>query len=282
MTYFAKLKKEEKSLKIKCKKAKGAGDYITKQKKIESNLQKIHDLEKRIYDENLKIKRKGDKFLKISKRERSPQKMEGLMAQIKDAKSKIKKREAAFATQEVLTYDQILEQTDKLELENEELQAMIEQVKIEKQPDPIAADKINKELEEVEAERVEAQDTFNTLRKENDHEIKFSKKITKELLSEHKKLKFKLAEVLKEGRILTLKMKQKIRKLNMGAKLNPLHYTPQNTSLKSNEDLRVINSSLGQHSSVNLKITDTGSAACYQIQPYESSSTNNTILPKLK
>lgn len=113
--------------------------------------------------------------------------------------------------------------------------------------------------------------------------LDFLNKTTKEVLSEHKALKLKLAEVIKEGRMLKIKMKQKERKLNMGAKLNPLNHTPQSTvkSKNNNKDLLGVRHS-GMNSMVNLKSTDKGLEDSPVRVSADRGSTNHTTLPQLK
>ncbi|CAI2367241.1 unnamed protein product [Moneuplotes crassus] len=283
ITYLSKLKSQEKSLKQKLKKAKGSSNFTEKQKKIDQNLQKIHDLQKQLYDQNLTIKRTGEKFLKNSKRDRSPQKLKGMVSQINDFKHKILKRQAEYEMQEDLTKEQILENTDKLEFQNEEILEKIEKVKGEKKSKVLNEEGKKKDIERVTAERDEAKEIFENMKKENEQEIKFSKKITKEVLSEHKALKLKLAEVVKEGRMLKIKMKQKERKLNMGAKLNPLNHTPHSPakSKNNNKDLLGVRNS-GTNSMVNLKSTDKELDETPVRVSADIGSTNHTTLPQIK
>ena len=70
---ISKLKHESKQLRAKLKKQKGASNFILKTKKLEINQEKIKELEKKLYKNELNRKNRGKQIEKLANRDRRPE-----------------------------------------------------------------------------------------------------------------------------------------------------------------------------------------------------------------
>ena len=109
------MKKNDRGLRQKVKAANGTDMYIMyvdlftfrKHKKLERSLDRIQELEKITYDQNLRQKRQGQNIVKLVKIDKSPEKITQVLEAIKSTKKKIRNRDNQFSHTEEIKYEQI-------------------------------------------------------------------------------------------------------------------------------------------------------------------------------